>query len=999
MSIETKFWNDFSQGWVPNDDAINGRRNGLLQMDNLELDRNGSLSLVNGCTVKQTIGSSNAHTLFSRFLQSVRHDYTSLVSGTVFRDSTNLTNSGATTRTGFSTAFDYTLITSGSFRVKDSGTGTPVNLGIMTPAGAPGITQLIYKSPKIISAATDVNAFHGTGGGITNVGGFDFLTTWWVDAVDFLFVFATYDSANTRDTTILTQTNFGSTTTTSDDNDFFLFNPFTIDGFGAPDSVGIALNDVTSIQLIIYLVAPASLSPTIQNSTDYYVYNWNSDVGVNGDDVRLVSGASIILAPRRAQFTRVGNDTTKSWKTVVGYAIAIKTVGAMSGYAGMNLPQIFQGGHAGQLTGDIQYAQMNIAATSSYTAKSTLSPIGTGTGFVSSGAAILAETPTDPQVTDVWIFRRQGGLAEWYRVLTIPIANVATRQIDLSSNDDAITLGIRVNLNLVSTASTGVSDPILEIIGPISGRWYYFTSKFLYPSDINDPDLTDVSIGIRTCGSQSEVFLWAKKISEAVVLIGTSNDVYILTGTFTTLPDGSVDIYYRPLGCKYPPISVDAAVFSGSVYYLSDSGWTSVTPSGSNQILCSPNTDLLYHGETRYGYSPAGIANHVPGTINFPVIIAKSKLWCVITGTTRIEVYDFIRQYWHPVEYGSLQISAICTTPDGQILGYCSDNKLRTIDDETTKLIDSVTSRNISILSTAQDGGSPRNRKDLSTFKSRIFSNSSNCAVSLITDHGTFSLGNVNSSILNSEVFKDVSQILETCKWWQFQLTGNFSDFLLQDCSVDFDLRPTPVTYVNGKNNNFQSGSKKRLRVWPFVIDTRGLDVTLTPVVDGINGTPVTVNTSDKRTYLYQFLTDVFGIDYGYTLLNQTGTFEFWGELHPEIVQTLPIAKRFDQIGPQELFRYGKVQKLDFRILSFGPGVQSNIPYKIYFDDVVLLSDNLSVVNNQEGAYTIGLPKGTAGAIFRMELGPTTFDFHRFNIRILVNTSGQSTEGTWISLG
>ena len=35
--------NNFSAGWCPSDDAVNGRPNALLQMDNLEIDRNGAL--------------------------------------------------------------------------------------------------------------------------------------------------------------------------------------------------------------------------------------------------------------------------------------------------------------------------------------------------------------------------------------------------------------------------------------------------------------------------------------------------------------------------------------------------------------------------------------------------------------------------------------------------------------------------------------------------------------------------------------------------------------------------------------------------------------------------------------------------------------------------------------------------------------------------------------------------------------------------------------------
>jgi hypothetical protein len=1033
MPVETFFWNNFGGGWSPNDDAIKGGGQNLLKMTNLELDRNGSLSLQNGTTVKQSIGDSADHTLYSRFLQGTRHDYTSLTFGKIFRDATQLTPSGSTSRTGFSTAFDDTLITSGTYRVKDSGTGTPPSLGIGAPTGALTTTQLAYLATQNwIATGTDVNTLFGTAKTITAVAGFDFLTQWEtkqsVVTVNgqplHTFNFGTYDSANTTDTTILTQTGFGSTTTVQDPNDVFNISFFSIDGAGLPSSSGLALAYFYSLSIKIYLSRPVATTMTggtvMTIPSDYFQYTLTAGVVQNGDDVRVISNNEIVLAIRRQQFQRIGNNSALDWNTVVGYEVVVNTT-QPSGLAGCAIPLSFQGGRAGMISGtngiQVQYAQMNVAKTSSYTAKSVLGPITQLSGVVNAGFAILAQTPTDPQVTNIWIFRQDNGLDQWYRVLDIPLANVGTAQIDTLNDDDALVVDITVDLNLVSTASSGITEDILEIIGPIEGRWYYFTKEFLYPSDIEDPDLTNVAEGIRTCGAQSEVFLWACKISEAQVLVGTSVDVYMFSGTFTTLPDGSIDVYYRPLGCKFPPIARSANVFSGVVYYLSMMGWTSVSANGQNQVLSSPGLDLLYQGEARYGYVGIVLPGNAPDSVLYPSCIQKAKLYCSITGTGRIEIYDFVRQYWRPCLYGlSSDCSGLVSTQDGQILGYYGgDNKLRTLWDQTTKLVDGAGNQNISILNVAIDGASPasnwsgtaysRNRKDLSTFKSRVFTNDSPLSVSINTDQGNANLGNVSSANLNVEEFLDISQKLATCKWWQFSLSGSFSDFLLQDCSVDADIRPQPLTFVRGRNKNFETGCQKRIRTWPFVIDTRSGIATITPYVDNVAQPPVQFQTPEKTTVLYKFLTDVFGIDYGYTVLyDGTTEFEFYGDMPPEIVQTLPIAKRFDQIGPQEFFRYGKVLKLSIRLLPNDlSGVLNKVlqlPYTIYFNDQTVLSGlTIPVLNGVEGAYTIGVPKGTAGGIFRLELGPAPFDIHRFNIKVLVDESGQDTDGRWVSIG
>ncbi len=623
MPIETFFWKDFAGGWSPNDDAIKGQGNKLLKMTNVELDRNGALSLQNGTNVLQTLAASPSHVvatdLYSRFLLGTRHDYTALGSGQVFRDGTQLTASGATDRTGFGTAFDYTLITSKNYRVKDTGSGTPANLGIGAPTVKPTLTTLIYKSPASwIATATDVNTLFGTAKHITAVGGHDFLDQWQTKQSVITvngqplqtFNFGTYDSANTTDTTTLTQTNFGSTTTPQDPNDVFKLSLFSIDGAGLPSAAGTSLGGFYSMSITIYLKRPVATTMTggtvMTVPSDYFIYSLQAGVPANGDDIRVVSSNQIVLAIRRQQFQRVGSDSTLDWNTVVGYQLIVNTL-QPSGLSGVSLPLSFQGGRAGMVSGtngiNVQYAQMNVAVTPAYVAKSTLGPVSSVVAVANVGYAILAQTPTDPQVTEVWIFRQDNGLDQWYRVLVIPIASIGTAQIDTFNDSDALTLDITVNLNLVSTASVGIAAEIFTIIGPVNGRWYYVAVPFLYPSDIEDPDLTDVSLGVRICGEGSEVYLWAIMVNESLLLIGTSIDVYILSGTFITLPDGTIDLYYRPLGCKFPPITKDAVILGGLIYYMSNSGWASISPNGQNNLLTYPTHDLLYQGEDRYGYT------------------------------------------------------------------------------------------------------------------------------------------------------------------------------------------------------------------------------------------------------------------------------------------------------------------------------------------------------------------------------------------------------------
>src|SRR5207237_1060100 len=98
---------------------------------------------------------------------------------------------------------------------------------------------------------------------------------------------------------------------------------------------------------------------------------------------------------------------------------------------------------------------------------------------------------------------------------------------------------------------------------------------------------------------------------------------------------------------------------------------------------------------------------------------------------------------------------------------------------------------------------------------------------------------------------------------------------------------------------------------------------------------------------------------------------------------------------PTELFRYGKIRKLEFRLLAFGG---SSIPYNVYEEDISISTGNIAVTDGKEGVQTISCAKGIYGSILRIELGPTNFNFHRIQTKALVTLSGNQTDEKWIIL-
>jgi hypothetical protein len=195
---------------------------------------------------------------------------------------------------------------------------------------------------------------------------------------------------------------------------------------------------------------------------------------------------------------------------------------------------------------------------------------------------------------------------------------------------------------------------------------------------------------------------------------------------------------------------------------------------------------------------------------------------------------------------------------------------------------------------------------------------------------------------------------------------------------------------------NFGTANKKRLRVWPFVVDPKGGTLTFTPIVDQVAYPSLATSFSHtgKKTVLVNYIEDIFGIEYsGYW--SSSTEWEFWDTLQPEIVQVLPVAKRFDQVGPEEFFRYGKIRRIELRVFPDGG---TSIPYTLYMSDTSNATGTITVVDGKEDSYFIDEPKGTNGRIARIVFGPTAFNFHRISVRIQVAASGRDTELNWITL-
>lgn len=1064
---------DFSQGWCPSDDPVNGRINGFQKMENLSLTKNGAIYNVGAKTSRRTY-TNPLHSLYNANVAGTDTIYAIDTSGNILRNGTNIGTGASHTVGTFSPAFDYTLICSGVKRIKDNGT-TVTNLGITAETNPVTLTKVYYITASLDNATLGAGAVGGatlsqSAGVITFTGAHSFNGSDTFGTVSP----SAFDNAGNTDESILTvPTTSLSAAINLDD---------TI-GLTLSKNVGDAFSFLDNVRAVILVITDGS-GNAIQ-------FTWQSTFGGfvgSAPIINFVSQTSVRLSVDRNNLQSGG---VFDWSAVQLMGVTVITDNSADYIFDIAMDDHFTGGpweNANLVANNIEYMQVNVANNGSYQGRSEAGP---STGFLYSNGfvfEITPQVPADAQVTEVQIYRRGNTVADWRLVLTFPIADIATPQID-GMTDAVALLQSGFDLSLISTASI---EDILDIVGPFEGRWFFFTKHFCYPSDIIDPDLVNgSSLVIKLTAGDTEGFLWARAVNPNTILVGTTANIYVLQGTFITQGDGSIDAFYAPLNVQHKPINKFAQYDGGQVYYASADGWRSVSYNGAGSIYTVPSLERLYQGEVCAGYAAVTYTTT-------PLVISNNKLW----GFTNsgIHVYDFTRQYWH-LEYPSTTLTAACSSIAGNPL-VCDNLTVYELNRR-----DSTPSISVNLVSVQFDFNKPKQRKDLYTIRVRCLGTGTISVKVGIDQVGLVEVGAIALTASSAEYFFDLADPLISgtpSKLVQVSLSGSITAFTLEYFAIDYDARPIPITYlripatnygsyaykrvfdqpfevdtlntglnitpvvdgnilttqtvtVNRKSTisyqfkligstgdilqgidyeyllesaaagqfeflgilppknmevfpelriahvipTFNGGNalKKRLRVWPIEINTRSADVRWTPIVDGAALTELTTSitgSNRRRTVLLHFPEDVIGIDFSAYLQDFSGTalWEMWNVLTPEVVQILPIAKRFDQLGPIDFSTYGKITKFELRMLAFG----TLVPWQIYTQDDGIFNGSITTLNGKESTYEINIPKGCNGRIMRIEFGPVEFDMHRYYARFLVARSGVTTDNQWVTI-
>lgn len=859
-------------GWMPSADPLNGDPRGLQRMDNLRQDQTGVTSLVRGIQqVNKNVFPDFVSKIYSKNIagndviwvsigynsseiaRSIKGDFTDyLVLGT------------GNDRACFGDCLGEVLSLAGQLRLKDDTKNVKL-LGLATP-GMPTVQSTSQPVLNIIGSWTAPEGAINSSGPAS--------------------IYAKVDPTTLRGVVTLASPNNtlsidgGKASKPNEDIFQFTFEP--------DDS-----SQVTSITVT-----------AICDNNNYYQFSWGP-----GD---LLQGPlqTSILTCKRGDFKghgagRGSTDHDLSWEKITSFQFqVVNTVYANFAIGGI----AFYGGVQGQLNGTYTWIQVNVTNNGFYLAKSPPS-VASPSATVVNGFVTLTPSPTEAQVTDIWYFRttvlgsqvgtQSSFLNQYYQTVTgkpgMPVQ-------DTTSDDDAIQINIVLNpflLTLQAGDVNGIKESIYSVEGLYNERMLYMSATSLYLSDRVNPDAIDSRYTIKVSGDPTEFNIWVKRLTNNVLILSTSKNLYEISGTLLDLPDGTCDASVNAIGENYPPVGLsgaDACSAAGSIFYVAADGVRAT--GGSNSQLISPQLNLLFQGETRSG---------IPGILinpsaYYPIVIGRGRLLVslpMLDGSRWLCVYDLVAQTWR-VQYTD-PVSLFVTLTDRIFMGYNQSTSMFTAGAfyELDKLIEGGIYNSSGVVNegykvffqTVYDNNQqPNNRKDTFTLKIVCDTGGFDMSVYLAPVFADNTPANPPTFIyigkLNSHGVKTTYFDLSTegvtlgfayaVKIVDVLLTTRFD---LYEITIDYDSRPEQLNFYRKQPDNIGSYSRKRFTSGDvIVIDTLGNTITYTPIVDNLSvgTTPVSVtfSTPVKQTFIYYFTEEVIGTDLSFILSG--GVFELY---------------------------------------------------------------------------------------------------------------------------
>jgi hypothetical protein len=919
--------------WTPNADAFTGDVRGLLRADNLTLEEDGSIGIIRGTarishqpmvdTVTQLYSKtmnlyelSNFDSAYSPYAK-VRY---AVVGGYVLRNWSPTQKredifdlaliSGVSPPgqlVGFGFGFGHVWITYGDRLWKDTGFGVGSAIGLpeaqppfsvtaqngeikyLSPGGGPNVedyTQWEYhiRGDQFITTATDlqVSASSDTNTAVVSRG---YITNFHWD------------------------TSFGQN---MNGQDIFEMTVRTTESVM-----------FKSVKLILYLKSYADNTP-LTEAADYYYFEWDTE------GTSFVPGTNewSRIACKREDFKRQGSDSTLDWRHIgqIRVEFALKEYNNQPfGLTNM----FFRSSTSGPLNGAYSYIQVDVNNNGFFLERSIPSASSVRVDPINATVLVKPSTVTSP-ANEVWIYRyNEKALGDYYLVKKVtgtPGFDPPSFTDDLSDKD-ALELNQRLD-----HFSRNLPVGIIGMECNWKGRNWYITQTALYPSNRDNPSTYDFRFIIETANKNVETNYFITRLSNDVMILGTSGDFYEITGTGGIINQDNIDFFditIRPLGIKSPPIAADFVVREGNLFYLAADGIRML--SGSACVLITQSIDLLFKGHARHFINPVRLLTNLRE--RYYLGISKNRLYfSTVQEDNRraLYVYSFEDKNWRYEDHqlpGAVDADSIMAmwVEDDDTVIYSSasygDKYIRKLDVGTK--LDNSSVINFRFQTVADCNEQPRNRKDSFTLKIVMETGGVPVDITLLGFAGlgpgisagdTSSVFTVQASALQKrELQWPIYDTIGVTKYYQLEIAGASDVFKIYNWSIDYDARPEQLSYLRIAPTNFGIAGRKRINALPFIIDTLDHIVSVNPILDGVIQATQPTHSTDKQLQSYRFTAEATAFNVGMIIYG--GLFEFYEMVQPREVELLPDQLKFKWIPYSNLGTASRKRFIQYAII------------------------------------------------------------------------------------
>lgn len=928
MSIVRQTW---PLGWTPSANPYTGNPDGLIEAKNISFEK-GYPCLARG-TKKLAASTDLIRAMYSKRFSNITSGLVEarylFSNGNVVRNygagnaedtfDKSISTGGDATRCCFASGWGATLIYNGTKKYKDTG-DTQYALGIAANV-APTIS--VNSAPSI--------ALHGA-------------YTSWVGKEGTVTTDATYvkldvDPTSLRgiaqyptDTTNITidSTAFGGTTGRDTPNDIFQMKVRVLD-----------TNKLIRLRIEFLLETPVT---TVGGVSNYYWHEWIGKEGLEAqpsaidpnifgyqDTAAFMEAIKNNLAPGlaletfgrpgddiwgtinclRSQFKRAGASTA-DWNAVKGVRVIITSTEETTVYF---CEPVFIGGTGAPLNGYYSYMQVDVNNTDNYLEIGLASPASTEARVVNSTTQVTPHAVA-AQANECWIFRSSTQTPGYYLVKKITGARGFTPSAfeDNFSDIDALRLGIPLEYYRIA-----VPDDIQFVVGPYFSRMLYFDYSSMYISFIDDPGSVDSRFQYKICGDDSEYILFAVKIIDGCVLVGTTEDIYEIRGSGVyDAASGTLDFSIRPLGIAAPPVSSACAIYNNNLIYLTVDGWRVLA--GTSSEAFSGAIELLFRNLTINGFYPLETASSDSNSTSCTVCNNKffASMVHKTSGTRCLLIFDFMLktwEYWTDAYDSANNPHMLYTTENGTLLfGTSSVGDKDLYRWGTDTRIDESIKNPFSLTTVVDFAGKMNQRKGALTFTivadTKNYSNvAENITIKLrgYTDTG-YDEKTITASF-NGKATKvyDISPEHKgggetwggNYKGFQIVISGTVERFELFEYRIDYVEHPEQLKFLRIPGTNFGVPSRKRASGFQFELDAIDATVKIVPILDQtttLAAQSFTKATNEgKKTYTYNLEADITFIDVEFLIYSESdpGFFEFYQLLPPLAVEQLPPATTY----------------------------------------------------------------------------------------------------------